>query len=1172
MMATSQPNIDTLPLAKLRQIDDACRRFEAMWLEAGVPEQRPRIEAFLDAVPESARLVLLGELVSLEIELRRHIGERPELDDYRARFPFLTPSPDETELEGPASVPRAPPVVRGYEIIEELGRGGMAVVYKARQTDLQRLVALKMIIAGEHAGPQALERFHVEAEAIARLQHPHIVQIHEIGVHEGLPYICLEFCPGGSLDKKLKDNPMPPRPAAETVEKLASAVSSAHQKGILHRDLKPANVLLAEDGSPKITDFGLAKNTDPNSDREGLGSQLTHTNTIMGTPSYMSPEQALGASKSVGPAADVYSLGAILYNCLTGRPPFQGASILETLDQVRAQDPVPPRQLNPNIPTDLDTICLKCLRKEPGKRYTSAGELAADLRRYLDGKPIQARPVSSVERSWKWVRRHPVETGLATTVLLLIAALAVGALVKNAELSKALAHAEQAKNRSEELSNQAHARLWESLRERGRAMRMSRVPGQRLESIRSIREAVQLPTPPGHSVDELRTEAIAAFALPDVELVREWEGHPAGTAGLDFDGAFERYARLASDGTVSVHRLSDNEKIVSWREPTQGPWPINDTNVRFSPDGRFVCIVHTGTANFALPPGVAGSRSGRLVVRRVEDGGASICHCANNCIPWDAMDFSPDSERLAYILADGRIAIVSLSSGQTHYLPATGAEDQQAMSFAPEGRRLALAVQRKGKWAIEVRDAATGEVQQTLRESHGRRRPAWHPDGRLLAASGDDRQIRIWDVAANRILRKLEGHKTFGINCVFSQTGDRLLSNDWAHVLRVWEPSSGRQLFSIGAHNFNFLRLSTNDCVPALTAGNSTKLQLLRLYMGLEYRTILPPDDPKIAVDPSGNLLAHPDGRLVAAPGFAGSPVVILDLKAGRYVASLGQGSTVPLCWEDRHNLLTCGPAGVLRWPLRADPDEHGHYRLGPPTRLLEYGIYANYGISADTQIIAVPAGDNGALVARRGPPNQILKLEDKQQDVRTCAVSPDGRWVATGSHNNTDGFGAKVWNAATGALLEKLPVPGLCKVAFSPDGLWLLTMGGGCRLWKVDAWDQTHFVGGTIGCFSPDGSVLAVDDGAGVIRLVSTANGDTLVRLEAPEQACVQPRVFTPDGAKLLAFGADTLALHVWDLRAIRRGLLELGLESGLPEYPPLDETAPQPIRIDVELKPDGR
>src|SRR5262245_5559208 len=320
-----------------------------------------------------------------------------------------------------------PGTVGSYTILHELARTGTSVVYKARQTHPDRLVALKMILGGTHAGLERRSRFLAEADAIARLRHPNIVQIYEVGQHDDVPYLSLEYVEAGSLDERLNGAPLPPHPAARLLETIARAVQYAHQCGVVHRDLKPANILLrrkfdlpdprsqtpnpkAERGGasdlgfgiwdfePKVSDFGLARHGRP---------ELTATGAILGTPSYMAPEQATGDNRAVGPAADVYALGAILYELLTGRPPFRGATVLETLEQVQKQEPVLVRQLQPKVPRDLETICLKCLQKEPARRYGSAGELADDLHRFLEGRPIQARPVGRLERGWRWVRRNP---------------------------------------------------------------------------------------------------------------------------------------------------------------------------------------------------------------------------------------------------------------------------------------------------------------------------------------------------------------------------------------------------------------------------------------------------------------------------------------------------------------------------------------------------------------------------------------------------------------------------------------------------------------------------------------------------------------------------------------------------------------------------------------------
>jgi serine/threonine-protein kinase len=343
--------------------------------------------------------------------------------------------------------PRAPavldfPQLPGYEILSVLGHGGMGVVYQARQIALKRLVALKMILTGGHAGPDERDRFRAEAEAVARLQHPNIVQVYETGEHKGRPFFSLEYVAGGSLALRLAEKPLAPREAAALVQTLARAMHYAHEHGVVHRDLKPANVLLAADGTPKITDFGLAKRLDDDSTR-------TRTGVVMGTPSYMAPEQASGHSRGIGPTADVYALGAILYEALTGRPPFKAASVFDTLEQVRYREPVPPSRLQDKLPRDLETICLKCLSKEPDRRYATAQELADDLAAFLVGRPIKARPIGPGERMLKWARRHPAVTGLIAVSIAALVTLLAGGIWYNTRLTRALASAEVERRRAE---------------------------------------------------------------------------------------------------------------------------------------------------------------------------------------------------------------------------------------------------------------------------------------------------------------------------------------------------------------------------------------------------------------------------------------------------------------------------------------------------------------------------------------------------------------------------------------------------------------------------------------------------------------------------------------------------------------------------------------------------
>jgi eukaryotic-like serine/threonine-protein kinase len=395
--------------------------------------ERTPVEDFLardPALRDDSNAML--DLIYQEYLLRRDGGEEPDPHEYYARFPehaaslmiqfgvdaAIEPTTLVANGRGPAHPIVVPPIegIDGHEIIGVIGRGGMGVVYQARDPRLDRIVAVKTIAAGQEATADQVARFRAEAHAVARLHHPNIIAIHAIGEHEGRPYHSLEFAEGGSLAQRLAEKPMTPCDAAELLEALARAVYAAHQAGVVHRDLKPSNVLFTSDGIPKVSDFGVAKLLES-------GSGGTLTGQVVGTPSYMAPEQAEGHAKQVDRRADVYALGAILYQTLTGRPPFLGESALETLRLVTSTDAVPPRRLRPDVPRDLETICLKCLEKLPAKRYSTAVDLADDLRRFQGGEPVLARRINVVQRSAKWARRHPWQSVSAVVVMLAIASL-----------------------------------------------------------------------------------------------------------------------------------------------------------------------------------------------------------------------------------------------------------------------------------------------------------------------------------------------------------------------------------------------------------------------------------------------------------------------------------------------------------------------------------------------------------------------------------------------------------------------------------------------------------------------------------------------------------------------------------------------------------------------------
>jgi serine/threonine protein kinase/tetratricopeptide (TPR) repeat protein len=513
------------------------------------------------------------------------IGEQPHGET------LVKPSSASASSGSSAGPGGAPATVTGYEILGVLGRGGMGVVYKARQRGLNRTVALKMILHGGHASTEDLVRFKIEAQAVALLQHPNIVQIYDNGERDGRPYFALEFLEGGSLQQRLDGTPIPPRVAAHLIEQLARAMDFAHRRGIVHRDLKPANILLAEAPgtaleacTPKITDFGLAKRLQDDQGQTG-------TEAILGTPTYMAPEQAAGKTREVGPAADIYALGAILYDMLTGRPPFKGDTVMDTLHMVQMVDPVPPVRLQPRCPLDLQTICLKCLEKDPYKRYGSAGELADDLERFLDGRPITARPTTRLERTWKWVRRRPAAAALLALSILAPLVVTVVSVVAAVQVSKVNADLgvayDELKDRNEEIkekrdalnkSLQTELKLTGDLKEKKAALEKSLKQEKALKSLAERREK--------EAQDSfLRAQAAAVRVLG---LVREKLRNEPGTEKLRkalLKDAVEMYREFAvnpSTTPAARHRAARAYRLMAELQAELGEHANAEKNYRQS--------------------------------------------------------------------------------------------------------------------------------------------------------------------------------------------------------------------------------------------------------------------------------------------------------------------------------------------------------------------------------------------------------------------------------------------------------------------------------------------------------------------------------------------------------------------------------------------------------------
>jgi serine/threonine protein kinase/WD40 repeat protein len=1149
-----------------------------------------------------------------EFAARFRRGERPSLTEYTQRysdlaedirelFPALVlmeqlkPPADPTGPEGAAAAGTRLQALGDYRILREVGRGGMGVVYEAEQVSLGRHVALKVLAGPALVNPTYLERFRREAEAAAKLHHTNIVPVYGVGEHAGVHYYAMQYIAGEGLDRVLHDiralrnqapdgpasagtvcapsiaaslvsahfaAPPPPAPADSDTAPLAGgersmpalstdtsgggyyrgvarlgaqaadALAYAHRQGVLHRDIKPSNLLLAAQGTVWVTDFGLAK-------AEGA-DELTQTGDIVGTVRYMAPERFDGQSL---PQSDVYSLGLTLYELLSLRPAFEDGNRARLIERVLHEPPLPPRKLDPRIPRDLETVVLKCLAKEPAERYAGAEALAEDLRRFLGDRPIKARRTPWHERTWRWCRRNPAVASLLCVVALLLVTLTVGTLVANARLRSSLQDANRA-------NDAANVRLWESLRDRARAVRMSGRVGQRLEALRSIREALALPLPPGHTRDELRTEAIAALDVPDIEIAKEWDGAPLGTVRVAFDAGVERYARIDRDATVTVRRVADDGVLAQWTEDGFAPFESSDYCLTLSPDGRYVAVHHT--------------RLRRLRVRRLEGGKGVLCGGADNVDPWEVeYAFSPDSALLVYTRQDGAVAVLELTSGAVRFLPERLAKHGW-LRVSPDGKQFAVTAHVEGQHVVEIRDLTTGVLCARLPHPEAVASPAWHPDGQVLATFCNDLKIRLWDVAGGKLLRVLEGHRTFGGTLAFDWPSGLLLSSDWGNFLHLWEPSSGRHLLSFQGVSYPDLDKRVDGAIPGRTLDG--KLRLLRLHPSRAYRTI-----SRTPTGSSGGLGGEPvfsaDGRLLFSPTRGGSSegISILDAATGRELNLLPLAGNWLILWGPGSELLTCGRSGVLRWPFTADRDRPGHYRLGPPQRVVEKATPCRYGVSPDGRTIAIPIPytRQGAVVWNRDQGVRLLPL-GPQPDVRSAAVSPDSRWVATGSFGAEDG-GARVWDARTGQPVKSLPVAGFCHVAFSPDGRWLLTTGGGSRLWRTETWEGGPALGGHA-CFAPDSRLLAVEGEGGTIRLVEAESATEVARLAAPVRANVIPLCFSPDGTQLVAGEAESETLIVWDLRALRQELQPLGLDWKALAYPPAAAAGPlPPIRVDVDL-----
>jgi len=1019
---------------------------------------------------------------------------------------------------------RAVPAIDGYEILGKLGRGGMGVVYRARQVRLNRSCVLKMILGGAHAGAEAVARFLAEAEAVARLQHPNIVQIHHIGEADGLPFFELEYIPGGSLDRRLSGTPWPVRRAAELVEPLARGVAEAHRLGIVHRDLKPGNVLLATDGTPKLTDFGMAKSL-------AADSGLTRTDSIMGSPSYMGPEQAEGHTQHAGPAADVYSLGAILYELLTGGPPFRGTTALEILDQVKNTEPVPPSRLVPGLPRDVETIALKCLQKEPEKRYDSAAAVAEDLRRFLGGEPIVARPVPLWERAWRWCRRHPAPAALTAAVVLVAALGLSGILWQWNEAVKARDLEAKARRETEttlvdmyttsgisagDQGEQARAALWFAS-----AARLAKAdPDRRLaNAVRArtwgrraftpLRAVVADTSWPGGLVFHpggryLITRTVvdgktrdASNALWDLEAERSLL-FPGGLTAVPAavwapDG--RALAVGGPEGDVVVARFPEGEKA------TRIQFPGRIRLLSYSADGRYLAI--------------AGGNFARVWdIRARAFATPELLHPA----AVTTLAFHPEGRILATGCSENQARLFAVSGDSDKPLWPPVPHRQESGSvwypvfFSPplfvEGGRGLITYSGKGglSWravetGAEVRSLDSPELSGNIAATD------LSPDGRYLAVSGfqTTHLVRLFDVSTGSPVGPAMEHKNTVLSATFSLDGRMLLTGSSDNTAQLWTIPRGEPL-----------------------------ARPLELHRPVHL----------VAFAPDGRSLATQDGDLVRlwALPEEGVPMVRVPLDGSRSFAALSPDGALAI------------PTGLTFSNNRALRSTRA-YRVatgqpaGPPLR--PGGLIVDAAFSPDGQSVAIVGARNGR--SKEGQEVAVWDWASGRQEwraalpsePRSLAYRPVGRGLAVlcgGGEllvfDHADGREAGRWRAHDAESASHWINNG--KVGYSPDGLCLLTwgMGNDVRVWQADTGqprypplrhrDKCHDLQ-----FSPEGRLMALASYDGSVRVRDLSTGSVLTELPAHPDA-VYSAGFSPDG-RLLVTACRDHTVRVWDWRAGR-------------------------------------
>jgi WD40 repeat protein/predicted Ser/Thr protein kinase len=973
-----------------------------------------------------------------------------------------------------------------YELLKEIARGGMGVVYKARQVSLNRPVALKLISAGALATPEAVKRFHTEAETAASLTHPNIVPIHEIGQYERQQYFSMGLVEGPNLRQRLSGAPMASREAATLVATLARAVHYAHQRGVLHRDIKPGNIVLGPEGRAHLTDFGLAKLIEK-------ASTLTRTDDVMGTPSYMAPEQARGKAKEVTTAADIYGLGAVLYEALTGRPPFAGGTPVETLRQVMEQEPRRPSMWNAEVDRDVETICLKSLEKEPERRYSSAAALADDLDRWASGQAILARPVTSLERMVKWARRNPAVAGLLVTVHLVASCGLAGILWQWRE-------AVVARRATQE-------QLWQSQLLEARSFRLDMRSGRRASALAVLKTAASYrPSLPQ------RNEALANLVLPDIGSNVWWRSTAAWPHSFSSD--LDYIAHQKPGGEIVVLHRSDREPMVQF-PGLSGGYKL----IRFSPDDSLLAVIfQNGKAR------VWNWRDKKLVLdftNRPEK------------FSFVEMEFTPDGSEIWF--SDSRRGLVrfSLPDGRLLPPPALGAKGGR-VRFDPKGQRLAALSGRD----LTIWDVATGAELGKWEAPGDIRSVAWHPSTDGVALGTYQAGIHFAEIGQDDLV---PFHSEASLGTVFTHVsftpdGEFLLAGGWGNFIAAWRFAT-RQL-EMRVSNFWFHQLSRDGSrVAGVTERVGFGVQELLLPVGI--RQFRVPAGLGASVEAAA---WHPDGRWLVTVHTSGWAV--WDTARGILVKWREQAHTRSVdFFPDGKAFLTGGGAGAQLWSFQ---EQNGvpHIELVRTLTPDPAIPYERAALSHDGRRFAAVGKSHAWLGSIDGdlPPIRIRG----GTPAHFVGFTHDDRWLCL---SRFGGSKVSIRDAFTGAMVTNLPT-GTYGFQISPSGEHLLaTKYHAVGVWQIGSWERvreapfgSEWPGSSwLGSLPPSCGFTIGEDGGLQIRDLKT-NAE-VATLWLPSGSKAWGPVLDPSGRRLAAFHGQP-RINLWDLEALRRELARLGLD----------------------------